>query len=92
MLETLNSPTSRETTSALRGGRRNRSLVNPSELFLLCRSRIAAAHGSSFIKSTAGRAPLRALDVLEGIVSSRRSSVKGHHSIVRAPNHSDNIQ
>ena len=27
---------------------------------------IAAAHGSSFIKSTAGRAPLRALDVLEG--------------------------
>ena len=36
------------------------------QLFLLCRSTIAAAHGSSFIKSTAGRAPLRALDVLEG--------------------------
>jgi hypothetical protein len=46
--------------------RRNWNLVNPSELFLLCRSTIAAAHGSSFIKSTAGRAPLRALDVLEG--------------------------
>ena len=52
---------------------------------------IAAAHGSSFIKSAAGRASLRALDVLEGNVSSRRSSVKGHHSIVRAPNHFDNI-